>query len=388
MDIQEIEKIIHDSIRFIRQKEYRSYDVYDAMTNPFINRMTKGKLLLRRILIQINSRSPINFRFLGMKAMIHTKALSDLLSVYSLLYRESKDPEWLEEANFMYQKLLDVKLESQEGISWGLRFPYTSRFVDASEQTPNLYNTTCSALAILDYYEAYPSELIKNELLRVIDFIFNTLEVNREENDVSWIRYYPKQTRPIYNVNAMVACFFVRTNHLFNQEIVKDEIIHGIINLLKKHQNPNGSWYYSSTDNGKWVDGFHTGFLLESLASVYNINKDESLGTVVKKGYEFFRENLLSKSLIPKYFDNKLYPIEAQNCAQAIQTLAICSRCLEIDNKLELSAVIQNVNHALYNPKGYYYFKKEKILTYRQYFMRWCHTPMVLALVHAKNTLQ
>jgi hypothetical protein len=388
MDIQEIEKIIQDSIQYIQKKEYRSYDVYDALTNPFINKITKGKLLIRRIVIQINSRSPVSLRFLGMKAIVHTKTLSDLLSVFSLLYKETKEKEWLDKAQDMYQKLLGVKLESEDGIAWGLRFPYTSRFVDASDQTPNLYNTTCSALAILDYFEVNPSEEVKNVLHRVVDFIFNTLEVTHEDHNVAWIRYYPMQTRPIYNVNAMVAGFFVRINHLFKLEVVKKDTIEGIINLLKMHQNPNGSWYYSSTDNGKWVDGFHTGFLLESLASIYNIHKDESLGQVVTKGYEFFRENLLSKTLIPKYFDTNLYPIEAQNCAQAIQTIAICSKSLGIDHKKELSMVIRNVNHSLYNPKGYYYFKKERLFTNRQYFMRWCHTPMVLALVHAKNTLQ
>jgi polysaccharide biosynthesis protein VpsJ len=388
MDIKEIDKIIRDSIRFIQQKEYRSYDVYDALTNPLINKLTRGKLLLRRIFIQLNAHSPVSFRFLGMKAIVHTKALSDMLSVYSLMYTETKDKEWLENAELIYQRLMDVRLETKDGIAWGLRFPYTSRFVDASEQTPNLYNTTCSALAILDYYETNPTDEIKKKLLRVIDFIFNTLEVTKEENGVAWIRYYPLQTRPIYNVNAMVGSFFVRINHLFKEEIVKKDIIDGIINLLKLGQNPNGSWYYSSTEKGRWVDGFHTGFLLESLAGIYNLNKDESLGMVVRKGFEFFRENLLSNKLIPKYFDNHLYPIEAQNCAQAIQTLAICSRCLHSDHKKELSTVIQNVNHYLYNPKGYYYFKKERVFTYRQYFMRWCHTPMVLALVHAKNTMR
>jgi len=388
MDIKEIDKIIQDSIRFIQQKEYRSYDVYDALTNPLINKITKGRLLLRRVFIQLNALSPLSFRFLGMKAIVHTKTLSDMLSVYSLMYAETKEKGWLEKAESIYQRLLDVRLETTDGIAWGLRFPYTSRFVDASEQTPNLYNTACSALAILDYYEANPSDDIKNKLLRVIDFIFNTLEVTKEEQGVAWIRYYPNQTRPIYNVNAMVGSFFVRINHLFNEEIVKEDIIAGIINLLKLGQNPNGSWYYSSTEKGMWVDGFHTGFLLESLASIYNINKDESLGAILKKGFEFFRENLLSKTLIPKYFDNKLYPIEAQNCAQAIQTLAICSRCLGSDNKKELSAVIQNVNHYLYNPKGFYYFKKGRVFTNRQYFMRWCHTPMVLALVHAKNSMK
>ena len=32
------------------------------------------------------------------------------------------------------------------------------------------------------------------------------------------------------------------------------------------HQLPDGSWWYAEAPNLRWVDNFHTGYVLESLA--------------------------------------------------------------------------------------------------------------------------
>ena len=67
-----INEVIKKCEEYIIKKEFKSYDLFDAMTNDYINRATKNKKLLRRVIIQLARRSPFDLHWLGMKKLFHT----------------------------------------------------------------------------------------------------------------------------------------------------------------------------------------------------------------------------------------------------------------------------------------------------------------------------
>lgn len=381
-------RIINNSIDYVERNNYKSYDLFDALTNQFLEKLFKGKPLLRRIAIQLNAKSPFNFRFIGMKKMVHTKTISDMLSVYSLLFKKYNDNRYLIKADNMYKLLKSIKIDLKNGSGWGLNFPYTTRFVDASVDTPNLYNTINCIISLLNYYEISSQNHVYDLINAGIDFIIQDLGIIFGENNESWIRYYPEQSHPIFNVNALSVSAFCRVNSVFKEEIVSSSLISMIIKNLIDNQNKNGSWYYALSDKGKWVDGFHNGFILESLAHIYHLEKNKyDIYDTLIKGIKYFQEELFTKNSFPKYFPSKKYPVESQTCAQAIQTLANCSYYLNLDNQKILDQVIQNVLLTLYHQKGYFFYKKGKLLKNKQVYFRWSQTPIILSLIYAKEYL-
>jgi hypothetical protein len=185
---------------------FSSYDIYDALTNNFLNKITKSRVFLRRIIIQINSKSPFNLRWLGMKRMIHTKTLSDLLWYYSLSLNKEK-------TELYFKQLIERKVSS--GYGWGLNFPYTSRFIDADEEMPNLYNTINSGIAICHAHSLLNDNDKKEAttaLKGILDFLENNLGFV-DEGEAGWYLYYPGQKHPTYNVNALTLYFI---SHLRN----------------------------------------------------------------------------------------------------------------------------------------------------------------------------
>ncbi len=382
-----IEEVILKSIDFIEKNKYKSFDVFDALTNPFLNKITSINSLFRRITIQLNAKSFINFRFLGMKPMVHTKTLSDMLQIYSLLYQETGNTEYLVKAEQMYKSLIDIKLNTNNGIAWGLNFPYTSRFISADVKMPNLYNTTNSALALLDYYTVAPSKEIENTILQAISFIIKDLQYVEIDNHTGWIRYYPNQKIPTFNVNALAAYFFVKANTVLNQNCVDNKMIGKILSLLTKYQNKDGSWGYALSENGKWVDGFHTGYILESLSYIHSKNQEFNLLETIRKGFNFYINKLFTKDYVPKYYPHKRFPIESQNCAQAIQTIALLRPTIDIQKDVLINVIDQTLKN-LYNKEGYFYYKKEKFLLHKNIYFRWSQTPMILALVYSNRTLK
>jgi len=381
MKLKEIQlKCIED----LENSSLSSYDLYDALTNDFLNKISRNKNLLRRIIIQINAKSPFNFRWLGMKKMIHTKTLSDLLWYYSLNSNKDK-------TEFYFREL--IKRKDSTGYGWGLNFPYTSRFIDANRKMPNLYNTINSGIAICHSYLLLKDDDKKeatNALKGILDFLENNLGFV-DEGKVGWYLYYPGQEHPTYNVNALTLYFI---SHLRNILQLDDSYIQNrhdkILNLLIQEQNQDGSWFYARSSKGKWIDGFHSAFIIESLAfNYYSGNQTFELKNCIDKAWDFYLENMITDDYFPKYFyEDCKFPIESQNCAQSIQTIACMGLWLNkpIDNILK--GVINNTLFNLYCDKGYFYHKKTKYWTYKTSYSRWSNTPMILSLEYASKYLK
>lgn len=379
-----IAEIIQNSIKYIETREYKSYDLFDALTNKLVNRITKNNLLLRRIAIQLFSKSPIDFHWLGMNKMVHTKLISDLLWTFSL-------NNSLDKAIPLYKKLIDLKCEAISSTVWGLNFPYTSRFINAEANTPNIYNTATVGLAICELcsFDNQRKEEYLEQIEDIIDSLFQVFTF-KDESGKGWFPYYPGQKSPTYNVNALVAYFLCKANDTLKIQYASNDLIKKLINLLIEEQNSDGSWYYSRSEKGKWIDGFHSGFIIESLAYVYSHNYEfEELKFALSKAWDFYIKKLFTKEGFPKFYNNSSkYPIESQNCAQAIQTLAVVGICLGWHQKVLLEKVIINSIKNLYNTKGYFYFKKTKFFTYKQSYLRWSSAPMLVALSYSQLYLE
>lgn len=382
-----VESIILDCINYTECENYQSYDVFDALNSEFINNLLSKNILFKRVAIQLNAKSIINFRpVFGIKKMVHTKTLSDFLSIYTFMYKRTSKIEYKNKAIKIFELLWKRKIEIEKGFGWGLNFPYSTRFTSADKNTPNLYNTINATHSIIDFYEVFGEIELESIVDSVLTFIINYLGVVEEDSSTCWLRYYPNQKgMPTPNVNATSASLFVRINTFYKNKVDKS-LISKLINFVKLSQNNNGSWYYTTNSKGKWIDGFHSGFILESLALIKNLEPSYNVDLMLEKGTDFFINELISKEYIPKFFDNSIYPIESQNCAQCIQTLAKINTFSNFKYEELLQNIVNVVLENLYSNKGFFYHKKTRVFTFKHYYARWSQSPMILSFIYSLNT--
>ena len=373
-------KIINDCKENIERNNYKSFDIFDALTAGWIDSLTKRSPLLRRIAIQVNAKSPLNLHWLGMERMQHTKTISDMLWLGSL-----KEPGHAKEDPTLDPlfKMLMARRINGESV-WGLNFPYTTRFIDADRNMANLYNTCTTGIAIAEYCSKTGRNLeILPEIYKDLCTTFNYIN----EGNKGFFIYYPGQKHPTYNVNALALFLFSKINEISGKQIVPEERLDEMIELIISEQLPDGSWFYSRSDKGKWVDGFHSGFIIESLVYCYlHGSKSEPLKIAIDKAINFYVDKMFTVDGFPKYFDySGRFPIESQNCAQAIQTLAVIVEYGREDVVPLLSRLVDNTIETLYSGKGYFYYKKESWYTNKQSYFRWNTAPMLVALRHVYN---
>lgn len=373
--------IINESILHIEKKDYKSFDIFDALTCKWIEKITAKSDLARRIAIQINAKSPIDLHWLGMQKMQHTKTISDMLWLNCLLFDHGLSSERKIESLFN----LILKKRTNQKYVWGLNFPYTTRFINAEKTMPNLYNTCTSGIAISYYCEKTNK---KKEILKDLYFDLCSTFTYINEGNKGFYIYYPGQKHPTYNVNALALFLFTRINAVSKEEIIPEKKINEILELLIDEQLENGGWLYSRSSNGKWIDGFHTGFIIESLIHTYlNGNKSVRLKESIDKAIYFYVCNMFTKEGEPKYFNySNKYPIESQNYAQAIQTISSISIFGNYEIDSLQNRLVSNTIKYLYSGNGYFYYKKESYYTIKSSYLRWSTSPMLLALMHYYNT--
>ena len=87
------------------------------------------------------------------------------------------------------------------------------------------------------------------------------------------------------------------------------------------HQLDNGAWYYGTGNKWHWIDSFHTGYVLEALFQYIKYTDDTTYMKNHIKGYNFFINSFFTEEGIPKYYYNRVAPIDIQCASQSIQTL-------------------------------------------------------------------
>ncbi len=218
----------------------------------------------------------------------------------------------------------------------------------------------------------------------IIRFILDDLKYTPQKKGICF-NYFPHQTDTIYNANAFAATFLSRIS-----AIIKDkdllELAEKSFTYTASRQNEDGSWFYGEAKNQKWIDSFHTGYVLESLYNYIGYTGNSEFMPNLLKGIEFYKANLFLPDGTPKYYNNKIYPIDIQCAAQAIQTFSILSA---MDRKY-LDMAIKIAKWTIGNMQdesGYFYYRKYKFFVNKIPYMRWGESTMLVALAHLMKVL-
>ena len=84
---------------------------------------------------------------------------------------------------------------------------------------------------------------------------------------------------------------------------------------------PSGAFRHSDQVGDKWRDNFHTGFKIECLSIYQKIFNNDNFKENINIGLKYWLNNFFLSNGIPKYYDNKIYPIDLHTVGQMIPTL-------------------------------------------------------------------
>ena len=301
---------------------YRGYEFDDFLESPLVRALCCGDLLAQRVAVQAGERSPVNLRrLIGVRKLDSTKARGFFAKCYLWRYEATKDAAWLERATVCLDWLLAHASRDFPGVGWGNAFDFASRGGFFPKGVPTVVWTAHIADAFEHAHEVTGRE---DDLAALRDsgtFVRLALE-RHEDADGVCLAYAPGRINLVFNSNLLGAATLLRCWSRFGDEEALD-VARAAFAWTLRHQNADGSWYYGVGGQYRWIDNFHTAYVLDCLIAGHELAGEELVPRrAIETTYNYWVQTFFLSDGTPRYYHDRTYPLDIQCAAQAIESLS------------------------------------------------------------------
>ena len=368
---------------WVESRDFAGWDPYDAMNSPLVRLLSLGTKYGRIAWTQFFRKCPINLRpLLAVPKRKNAKALGLFLEAYSKLYSVGGDEDLRDVIEKVLEGLDQTRSRGGSGYCWGYPFEWQSRAALVPAGTPTIVNSSFIGHALLDCHQATGSSRAREMALQIPEFMLRDL--NRLETDAGFcFSYTPIDRNFVHNANMLGASLLMRlgkaTANVEWMEVARKSMTYSVT-----RQRPDGSWPYAETGFQGWIDSFHTGFNLEALRWFVRLGEaPPEWEEAYLKGVAFYAGNFFLDDGTPKYYHDRVYPIDIHAPCEAVYFLSGESGHKELTDMV-LGWMLRN----MWNERaGCFHFRKSRYFTNRIPYMRWSPACGMRALVeyHVKH---
>ncbi len=375
-----IAKAAADLYEWCRSSEFAGHDPFDGLNSRLFQATPLKHFAVARLLwTQLLKRSPVDLRRLALVPKGKNPKGIALFALGALAnHRRLENEESAGQAKQLLAELLNLKLEGWSGAAWGYNFDWQSRVLYAPRGTPAIVPTAFCVRALVEGALAFEDPVYLTTARTACDFILEDLK-RSIGSEVSFAYTPDSQTR-VYNASMLGAETLARVGALTGEKALLNEAIQATRHVVKQ-QRADGSWPYGAGANQTWVDNFHTAYLLSSLAAIirYCEGVEDEFGAPLLKGYNFWRASFFLADGCPKYYHDRLYPVDTHAAAAAIVTFLdlrqISEEALPLARRIAAWSIIN-----LRDESGFFFYQRRRFTTNRTPFMRWTQAWMLYAL--------
>jgi uncharacterized protein YyaL (SSP411 family) len=372
---------------WLEENDYRGYDTFDGLSSRFLRPLTLETRLLRTVLLQGVRRFPLNLRpILGIPRERSSKGMGFLARGFIRLHRVTGDPVWADRAKLALQWLMDHRSSVYSGACWGNHFDYQSRGFYLPKGVPTVVWTSLIGHVFLDAYEHFQEGRYLEVAVSACEHMRKDLQIIPDGKGCC-IAYIPGADTQVHNANTLGASLLARTYMHCGEEVYRD-LAEKAMQYTAQYQRSNASWYYGEKENLRWVDNFHTAYVLDCFLHFENATGDLRFNQNMMSGYEYWKGTFFLADGTPRYYDHKTLPIDIQCCSQAIDTLVFFRS--KDSESLELAVKIAQwtVDH-MQDRRGYFYYRRySSWLVNKTPTLHWGQATMMSALANLYEALQ
>lgn len=378
---------------YCESEGYKGWDPYDGLNSRVFQALPllKKSALCRLVVIQGFKRCPVNLRRLALVPKEHNaKGVGLFLQGYCNLYNAVASDEKLERQFGTKQELLAkinevadllVSLRSKgdyHGACWGYNFDWQARRLFLfPKYTPTVVATNFCATALFEAYEITGRQDLLDIALSAGEFVMRDLH-RHECEDGFLFSYSPLMGNDtVYNASLLGSrllsyCYKYSGNEEYREAARKS------VAACCAGQEADGSWVYGLLPVQNWKDSFHTGYNLDGLIAYEELTGDCSFHDNIERGFHYYVENFFEPDGTPKYYNDRMYPIDIHCPGQLLVTLARLHRYSEYGELADkvLTWAVSNMQDS----KGYFYYQLKPGISSKISYMRWSNAFMFCAM--------
>jgi polysaccharide biosynthesis protein VpsJ len=365
----------HAIWRRLEARDFAGPDPYDALNAARVPSLVLKQRLGRRVLTQAVKRSPLPLqRALGVPEQADAYTLGHALLAAVRLMAADNGSQWPAACHRLQVRLRESSTRGDGWTAWGYHFPVHTRFFSYEPSTPNLIVTAFVAKGLAAATRAGVLDA-RDDLAGSVRFILKALPRATDASGQCF-GYVPGEPAAVHNANLLAALVLCEAAELSGEEAWVAEAL-ACARFTAARQAADGSWPYSEESYGRWIDGFHTGFVLEGLARVVRATDDAALRRTLARGIAFYVAQLFGPSGEPKYYPHRAWPLDALSAAQGVETLRVA---LAGAADRAVPAQLEWIRRHLVRPDGHVAYQVHRGWTDWREFPRWSSAPLMSAL--------
>jgi hypothetical protein len=378
-----IEQSLRAVEAWVEARGYRGYDPGDGLTS-YLRPLALGNLFAERILQQAIWKFPVNLRpILGVTPLESTKGRGFMAWGYTLAYRATGEATMREKARACLTWLDQAREPGEIGHCWGNHFDFSTRSGCMKAHTPTIVWSALIGQAFIEAYEQWHD----SEFLNIADSICQwVLNLPREQTASGTCLSYTAVTQnSVHNSNLLGAALLAKTGvHTHNDTYFR--VARDAVHYSCSRQLPDGAWWYGEDPTYHWIDSFHTAYNLDSIRRYMDASGDSSFAPQLQRGYEYFKATFFEETGRPKYYHDRVYPIDIQCAAQAIDTFCFFSDRDATALEMAVKVAEWTISN-LQDKTGYFYYREYPMLKARTPYFHWGQATMFKALAHLLSKL-
>jgi polysaccharide biosynthesis protein VpsJ len=373
LQIEKFQSIGQVAFNRLEAAEFAGWDPFDALNSEFFNATPlRNNRVARLVWTQFFKRMPINLR---RAAAVRKSVNAVTLSLASEIYRRQGHRE---KAKRLTAELLALRTApTPTGSSgWGYPFPWQSKAFFVPRGAPNVI-ATAYAVRELAHWQNTSVEGVDVAIASAATLIAERF-VRSSPVQSRYIAYVEESDAMVHNANLWGAFVLavgaqVTGNHEW-LELVDDAVSHTL-----SAQRPDGSWFYGEASHHRFIDGFHTGYVLEALQRISQILPDIHVRAAIDAGLSLYLGNFFETDGTSKYYDAQRYPIDGNPAAQAIITLDALG-ALPHHRGMATSIMNAAISNLWIEKKGYFAYQRTRKVFNKIEYPRWTQIWLALAL--------
>lgn len=364
--------------KYIEKEGYKGYDPYDALKSPFFKfPFFKKNKLVRFGTQQLLKRLPVNIRPLLLVPKGYNPVTLGLCAqAYAYLCQtNTKYKElYIQKITYLINELKGLIPNGFSGACWGYDFDWEARYAKIPEYQPTVVATGIVSNALYVVYTITGIKAAAELVVGSANFVVEDLNRTYRQDSFCF-SYSPFDNQQVFNASMKGVRILSQAYSITEKDEYKD-LATQAVKFVVSYQKDDGSWDYSLASAGGWVDNYHTGYVLDCLDEYQKLTGDASWMLNLNKGFVFYREHFITEKGIPKFYRDRIYPVD---CTAAAQTILTLVRFGDI-NLAEKTATWMHRN--MQKKNGSFRFRKFKNYTINTSFMRWSNAWMFAALAN------
>jgi hypothetical protein len=364
---------------WIEDRQFKGYEPFDLLNSPYLAGSWARKAFPGIPLIQAGKRFAGQRvrRLLKVPPSRNPKALGLCLSAYCDLARAGSDVS--AQASWLKNELIRLRSPGESEFCWGYDWDFVSlRGPRLPAFSPNCIASYFCATAMLEMSEVFGDPEAREIGVSVARFMASRLQHSFESEGEVCFSYTPTGKTWIYNSSALVGVLLARVGKLLADDTYLSLARKAMV-FLKNGQLESGGWYYGQRRRQGWIDSFHTSYNVCALLDYQRFTGDPSFEPAMLKGHRFYQAVFFTEDGAPKYFHNRVFPIDIHACSQAILHFSAFS---SIDRAaLEKAEKVFHWTAAnMTAADGSFYYQRHRFWNNRTPYMRWGQAWMFRAL--------